>query len=49
LKRYQGDLATSALSAWLPYILICREEVVDALRDNVVILPLDAEIFAKAP
>jgi predicted nucleic acid-binding protein len=48
VKRYQGSLATSALSAWLLYVLIRREEVVDALRNIAVLLPLDAEILAKA-
>jgi len=48
LKRYQVSLATSALSAWLLYVLIRREEVVDALRNIAVLLPLDAEILAKA-
>jgi predicted nucleic acid-binding protein len=48
LKRYQGSLATSALSAWLLYVLIRREEVVDALRNIAVLLTLDAEILAKA-
>jgi hypothetical protein len=32
LKKYGGSLATSALSAWLLYVLIRREEVVDAVR-----------------
>lgn len=48
LKKYQGGLATSALSAWLLYVLIRREEVVDALRNIAVLLPLDAEILARA-
>jgi predicted nucleic acid-binding protein len=47
LKRYRGSLATSALSAWLLYVLI-RREVVDAVRNLAILLPLDAEILAKA-
>ncbi len=48
LKKYGGSLATSALSAWLLYVLIRREEVVDAVRIIAILLPLDAEILAKA-
>lgn len=47
MKRYRGSLATSALSAWLLYVLI-RREVVDAVRNLAILLPLDAEILAKA-
>lgn len=47
LKRYRGSLATSALSAWLLYVLI-RREVVEAVRNIAILLPLDAEILAKA-
>mgnify|MGYP003871795353 FL=1 len=48
LRKYQGSLATSALSAWLLYVLIRREEVAEALRNIAVLLPLDAEILARA-
>jgi predicted nucleic acid-binding protein len=48
LKKHQGSLATSALSAWLLYVLTRREEAVDALRNIAVLLPLDAEILAEA-
>lgn len=48
MKRYRGSLATSVLSAWLLYVLIRREVVVDAVRNLTILLPLDAEILAKA-
>lgn len=48
MKRYRGSLATSVLSAWLLYVLIRREVVVDAVRNLAILLPLDAEILAKA-
>ena len=48
LERYRGSLATSALSAWLLYVLIRREVVVEAVRNIAILLPLDAEILAKA-
>jgi predicted nucleic acid-binding protein len=47
LKKCQRSLATSALSAWLLYVLIRREEVVEALRNIAALLPLDGEILAK--
>ncbi|MGC9119267.1 MAG: type II toxin-antitoxin system VapC family toxin [Thermoproteus sp.] len=48
IRRYLGRLATSSISAWLLYVLTRREEVVDAVRDIAVVLPLDLDVLARA-
>ncbi|AET33125.1 MULTISPECIES: type II toxin-antitoxin system VapC family toxin [Pyrobaculum] len=48
IKNYAGRLATSALTAWLLYVLTRNEEVVEAVRDLTTLLPLDAEVLNRA-
>ncbi|AAL62561.1 type II toxin-antitoxin system VapC family toxin [Pyrobaculum aerophilum] len=48
IKKYAGRLATSALTAWLLYVLTRNEGIVEATRDLTTLLPLDVEVLNKA-
>ena len=48
IKRFAGRLATSALTAWLLYVLTREEGVVEAVGDLAALLPLDAEVLGRA-
>lgn len=48
IKKYVGRLATSALTAWLLYVLTREEGVVEAVGELAALLPLDAEVLGRA-